>query len=167
MTDTNKYCLQLGPLKVRFNKNRSECVRKKDIIFHYHDDISLRLSNNFSFEWDVFTSLPYLLDTALLEWYSFWSLQNSDGSLSLSRDFHLFKSVYIRWGGSSRDVIDKVLACGLKVNEFEFQSRNWSHIRTNTFGKGMNPQLWVKLYHWCFPRRMALAFNNPQRLICH
>ena len=29
------------------------------------------------------------------------------------------------------------------------------------------PQLWVKLYHCCSSTRIALALNNPWKLICH
>ena len=31
------------------------------------------------------------------------------------------------------------LDCGIVVNEFELQSRNYIHFRTNTLGKGMDP----------------------------
>ena len=44
--------------------------------------------------------------------------------------------------GCPRGVMVKVMDC-----EFELQSRNYVHFRTNTLGKGMNPlssQLWVK-----------------------
>ena len=33
----------------------------------------------------------------------------------------------------------KALDCEMIVNEFELQSRNYVHFRTNTLGKGMNP----------------------------
>ena len=37
-------------------------------------------------------------------------------------------------GGSPRDVMAKVVVCGI-----ELQSRYYVHVRTNTLGKGMNP----------------------------
>ena len=33
----------------------------------------------------------------------------------------------------------KVLNCGIVVREFELQSTDYVHFRTNTLGKGMNP----------------------------
>ena len=39
----------------------------------------------------------------------------------------------------NRGIMAKVLDCGAEVSEFELQSRNYVHFRTNTFGKGMNP----------------------------
>ena len=67
-------------------------------------------------------------------------------------------------------VMIKAMDCGIVVSEFVFQSRYYVHFRANTIAKGMNtlfPQLWVKYYHYCPSKRMALALNNLQRLICH
>ena len=36
-------------------------------------------------------------------------------------------------------VMVKALDCEIVVREFELQSRYYSHFRTNTLGKGMNP----------------------------
>ena len=38
-----------------------------------------------------------------------------------------------------RGVMVKKLDSGIVVSEFELQSRNYVHFRTNTLGKGMNP----------------------------
>ena len=59
--------------------------------------------------------------------------------------------------------------CGFAESEFEFQSCYYVHFQNNTLEKGRNPlilQLCVKWYHCCSLIRMALALNNPQRLIC-
>ena len=45
-----------------------------------------------------------------------------------------FVFTYIQIG-----VIADVLDSDIVVNVFEFQSRYYVHIQTNTFGKGMNP----------------------------
>ena len=37
-----------------------------------------------------------------------------------------------------RDVMVKVLDCGILVSEFEITARYYVHFRTNTFGKGIN-----------------------------
>ena len=37
-----------------------------------------------------------------------------------------------------RDVMAKVMDCGLEVCEFELQSRFYVHFQTNTIRKGMN-----------------------------
>ena len=54
-----------------------------------------------------------------------------------------------------RGVMVKAMDCGIVVREFVLQSRYYVHFRANTLGKGMNPQLWVKLYHYYSSRRMA------------
>ena len=41
--------------------------------------------------------------------------------------------------GSVRVVVAKVLNCGLKVSEFELQSRYYVHFWSYTLGKSMNP----------------------------
>ena len=41
--------------------------------------------------------------------------------------------------------------CDNVVREFELQTRHYVHFRTNTLGKGMNPQitlLWIKSHHY-------------------
>ena len=42
-------------------------------------------------------------------------------------------------GGCLRGVMVNALDCGILVTEFELQSRNYVHFRTNIPGKGMNP----------------------------
>ena len=64
----------------------------------------------------------------------------------------------------------KAMDCGIVVSEFKLQSPSYDQFRTNALGKGMNPlflQLWVKKYHYCSSKRMALVLNNLQRLICN
>ena len=43
-----------------------------------------------------------------------------------------------RWG-CPRGVMVKAMDCRIAESEFELQSRYYSHFRTNTPGKGMNP----------------------------
>ena len=62
--------------------------------------------------------------------------------------------------GCPRGVMVKAMDCGIVVREFVLQSRYYVHFRANTLGKGMNPFILPA-------RRMALALNNQQRLICH
>ena len=72
--------------------------------------------------------------------------------------------------GCPRGVMVKVLGCRIIVSEFKVQSGYYVHFQTNTLGKGMNPsfsQLCLRYYHCCSSKRMALALNNLQRLICH
>ena len=69
--------------------------------------------------------------------------------------------------GCPRGVVVKAMNCGIVVSEFVFQSRYYFHFRLNTLGKGMNPlssQLWVKQYHYCSSRRMALTLNKPKKV---
>ena len=42
-------------------------------------------------------------------------------------------------GGISRGVMVKPMDCGIVESEFELQSGNYVHFRTNTLGKGMIP----------------------------
>ena len=42
-------------------------------------------------------------------------------------------------GGSPHDVVVNVLDSYIVVSEFELQSGNYVHFRTNTLEKGMNP----------------------------
>ena len=46
-------------------------------------------------------------------------------------------SIYLS-GESSMDVLTKELVYGLKISEFELQSRNWTQFQTNILGKGLN-----------------------------
>ena len=41
-------------------------------------------------------------------------------------------------GGSPRDVMVKVMGCGIVVSEFELLSRYYVHFRTNILAKSMN-----------------------------
>ena len=61
----------------------------------------------------------------------------------------------------SRGVVVKAIDCGILVSEFVLQLRKYVHFQENTLGKTMNT-----LIHYCSSRRMVLAFNNLQRLIC-
>ena len=65
-------------------------------------------------------------------------------------------------------VMMKAMDCRIVICEFELQSRYHVHFRTNTLGKGMNlPNLSVRKYQCCSSRKMALALNIPESLICH
>ena len=69
--------------------------------------------------------------------------------------------------GCPREVMVKAMDCGIVVSEFVLQSRYSVHFQANTLGKGMNPissQLWVKYYHYCSSRRIALALNNLKKV---
>ena len=90
----------------------------------------------------------------------------------------IFLFVYVLWvynilscsvySTQPRSMNVKILDCGLKVNEFELQSRY-----TFTFGLislekvciSLFLQLWVKYFHCCSSARMAL--NNLRISICH
>ena len=61
-------------------------------------------------------------------------------------------------------VVVNVLDCNIKVSELKLQSCYYVYFQINTPEKGMNSLI---LHRYCFSRRMALALNNPQRLICH
>ena len=70
-----------------------------------------------------------------------------------------------------RGVMVKAMDCGIIESEFELQSHYYVHFRENTLGKGMNPLI-LPVYGLnstttVLSRRMALALNNLQRLICH
>ena len=56
---------------------------------------------------------------------------------------------------------------GIIVSEFELQSGNYFHFLTNTFDNSLISKQWVKYNNFSSSTRMALTFNNPQRLICH
>ena len=45
----------------------------------------------------------------------------------------------LKLGGCPRGLMFKALDCGIVVSEFELQSRNNVHLRTNILGKAMNP----------------------------
>ena len=64
----------------------------------------------------------------------------------------------------------KVMDCGLVVSDFEPQSFYYVSFQTNTIGKGMNSlKLTVmgRIISLLSSTGMALASNNPQRLICY
>ena len=54
-------------------------------------------------------------------------------------EFEIQADLQIMWGGCPRGVIVKALDCGIVVNEFELQSRDNVHFKTNSLGKGMKP----------------------------
>ena len=64
-----------------------------------------------------------------------------------------------------------VLDCDIAVSEFELQLCNEVHFQTNTHWKRYRTPFilpgWVKKYHCYFSIMMALALNNPRRLIYH
>ena len=73
-------------------------------------------------------------------------------------------------GRSPRGVEVNTLECNIIVREFELQSRYYAHFQTSFLGKvwtPLIPQLWVKYYHCSSSKRIAVALNNPRRLICH
>ena len=45
----------------------------------------------------------------------------------------------VMFSGSPRGVINKVPRCSLEISEFEVQSSNDVHFKTNALEKGMNP----------------------------
>ena len=72
--------------------------------------------------------------------------------------------------GCPRGVMVKAMDSGIVVLEFVLQSRYTFTFGQIPLGKVRTPlssQLWVKKYHFCSSRRIALALNNLQRLICH
>ena len=65
---------------------------------------------------------------------------------------------------------EELLDCGLTVNEFELQSLSYIYSQNNTLGKGMSSHTHrplIKWYHCSPSTRVALALDNPQRLIYH
>ena len=59
--------------------------------------------------------------------------------------------------------------CYIVVCEFELQSRYYIHFQTNILGENENsfiPQVYINYYHCC-SIKMALALNNPRRMVCH
>ncbi len=59
----------------------------------------------------------------------------------------------------------KAIDYGIVVSEFVFQSRYYVHFGKIPLGNyNLSSQLWVKLYHYCSSRRMALALNNLKRV---
>ena len=93
---------------------------------------------------------------------SFWqNFQFSDNCLlfSIWKFFHYSHSF----------VVANVLDCDTVVSEFELHSCYDIHFRSNTLKKDMKPwfpQLWIKNSNGS-SKRMALALENPQSLICH
>ena len=56
----------------------------------------------------------------------------------------------------------KAMDYGIVVSEFVLQSRYYIHFQTNTLWKVWTPlssQLWIKEYHYCSSRSMALALT--------
>ena len=75
----------------------------------------------------------------------------------------LFTIITLKTRGCPRCVMVKAMNCGIVVREFVLQSRYYVHFRANTLGKGIEPP-YPPSYA---SRRIALALNNLQRLICH
>ena len=94
-------------------------------------------------------------------------------SIRLKEDIIICSLMYLnqrsheKWRNLYDAVVD-ALDNDVIAGEFKLQSCHYVHFWTNALGKGMNrfiPQLWVK--KWYYSSRMALAFNNTWRLICH
>ena len=54
---------------------------------------------------------------------------------------------------SPSGLMANVLDCNILVSEFQLRLRYYVHFRIKTTGEGMNPlnpQLWVKEYHYWF-----------------
>ena len=68
--------------------------------------------------------------------------------------------------GCLRGVMVKSMDCEIVVNEFVLHSRYYVHFRANTLGK-YPPSYGLNSTNYCSSRRIALALNNLQRLICH
>ena len=70
-----------------------------------------------------------------------------------------------------RRVMVQTMDCRIVVSEFVLQLRYYVHFWANTLGKGMNtpypPSYGLNSTATVFSRRMDLALNNLQRLICH
>ena len=60
----------------------------------------------------------------------------------------------------------KAMNCGSVLSEFVLQSRYYVHFRANALKvlTSLSSQLWVKQYHYCSSRRMALALNSLKRV---
>ena len=68
-----------------------------------------------------------------------------------------------------RCVMVKALDCGIVVSKFELQSHHSLSDKSpwgERYEHPLSTQLWVKQYHYSSSRRMALALNNPRKLIC-
>ena len=90
-------------------------------------------------------------------------ISNKYGSL-LSEEFTTH-------GGCPHGVMIKAMDCGIVVSEFKLQSSYYVHFRTNTLRQSYEtpypPSYGSNSTTTVFFRRMALALNNQQRLICH
>ena len=79
--NSNKYCSQLGQVKVALDKKRPELVNRKRIIFHEDNarpHVSLMTRQKLlQLGWEVLIHPPYSPDIASLDFHLFWSLQNS------------------------------------------------------------------------------------------
>ena len=64
-------------------------------------------------------------------------------------------------------VMVKMLTCKLEVNPSSVIMFTFELIPLGKVWHNLSSQLWVRYYHRCSFRRMALALNNPQRLICY
>ena len=75
------------------------------------------------------------------------------------------------FSGCPRGVMVKAMNYGIVVSEFVLQSRYYVHFRANTLGKGIEPHYppsyGLNSTTTVSSRRMALALNTLQRLICH
>ena len=74
------------------------------------------------------------------------------------------------YGGVLVVLMVKAMDCGIVVCKFVLQSRYYVRFQAILLGKVWTPlssQLWFKLYNYCSSRRIALALNNLQRLMCH
>ena len=68
--------------------------------------------------------------------------------------------------GCPHGVMVKAMDCGIVVSEFTPVTLLRSLSGKYPWEGYESSQLWVKKYHYCSSRRIALALNNLQRLIC-
>ena len=65
-----------------------------------------------------------------------WQIKKAE---NFSKDPRMYSVRDKNSAGCPRDVMVKVMDCGIVVREFVLQSRYYVHFRANTLGKGMNP----------------------------
>ena len=85
-----------------------------------------------------------------------------------TKSFVFFYQLHLKPGTSPHSIMVKVMDCDLKVIELKLHLYYYIHFQTNTPGKDMNPLILLDYeFNGITATRMALALNNPQRLICH
>ena len=79
--NSDVYCRQLNKLNAAVRVKRPELVNRKGVIFHNdnatrHTSLATR-QKLLMLAWEVMLHPPYCPDLTLLDYYSFWCLQNS------------------------------------------------------------------------------------------